>query len=176
MGLMYDMQEDLSVADNMITGLESWLGRWKLPEATLETEPLEVIHSGNVPKIHEFHILYSLKTAKSTGANSMDASQNGVLRVSNEGVTIMQNQGEPVKHFKPRDISEIRVHSPWEVQIVQFQIGQPDICYNIMSTKMPQALGILDVRFKRKMMYQEFPEPPAQKPMPTAGNDYHLHL
>lgn len=75
--------------------------------------------------------------------------------------------------FERNEIDEIRVHSPYEITVRQRFIGKPDICCRLLSAKMPEALSVLEMQYKKKMEflseYAAFRETPATSPCDTEG-------
>ena len=51
MGVMFDLNDDLDVAEKFISGFESWVGHWRLPKSTHSNEPIEIIDSRAVPTV-----------------------------------------------------------------------------------------------------------------------------
>jgi len=75
--------------------------------------------------------------------------------------------------FERNEIDEIRVHSPYEIAVRQRFIGKPDICYRFLSAKMPEAMSVLDMQYKKKVNftseYAAFKATPVSSPCDTEG-------
>ena len=110
--VMYDLHNDLDVAENLLTGLESWVGKWSTSSSAGEVEPFEVA-GGNIPVVIEVPMVY-----QRLGAGAHKQYQ-GRLRISPEGATIQDSVWNVVHHFNPRDISCIKVPTPWEMIFIR---------------------------------------------------------
>ena len=143
---MVDLHQDLNVAEKFISGFESWVGHWRLPRATYANEPIEIIDSRAVPTVFDFPVLYA---PWSDGAGA--ALKSGTLRISRDGLTIMNQDMCNVHHYSRRGVSAIRVSSPWEMTVSKYLIGQPDESYLLLSTHMVAVLKALEPLYKDRM-------------------------
>lgn len=153
-GVMYDLHSDLDVAEHLMSGLESWMGRWKMPKQPIPIEPLEIINARAVPKVTEVSVIYSNSVAR----NEQTDVKNGSVRILKEGVTIIDDKGIPVFHYCPKDISLIKVISPWEIVISKYQIGEPDITYIFISSNMMEIIQALEPGYRQKIQYEDPPD------------------
>ena len=55
---MCDLHDDLTVAESVLTRLESWLGRWSLPPEQSEDIPIEIVDASAIPRIFEYPVVY----------------------------------------------------------------------------------------------------------------------
>uniref|UniRef100_A0A0B6ZQ09 Synaptosomal-associated protein 47 n=1 Tax=Arion vulgaris TaxID=1028688 RepID=A0A0B6ZQ09_9EUPU len=147
-----ELHDDLTVAERITGGLDSWLGRWALPP-TQKMEDLILVTRNDIPDVFDLEVLYTPVTATKIGIQLI-----GVFRVAKEGITILDLKQKVVQYFKWSDISRIRVVSPWEIHVTRFLIGQPDLSYDILSMDMPKVLKKLNIFAARKMEYMNPPE------------------
>lgn len=66
------------------------------------------------------------------------------------------------------------MHNPYEISVRQRFIGRPDICYRLLSAKMPEALSLLEMQYKKKVEftseYSAFKTTPATTPCDLEGS------
>lgn len=147
MGTMLDIHNDLDVADGLIDGLETWLGKWKMPKEYNYMEPV-FVSKDDISEVLEYEILY---TKLQVGKASM---QNvGLLRVSKEGLIILTEKQKVVHKFKWSDISQVKVVTLWEIVVTRFLIGEPDLSYSIISSGLRSLLKLLEKRLRSKLEY-----------------------
>lgn len=83
---MHDIHNDLDIADSILSGLESWLGRWKIP-SQYRKESLEIVQVKDLPTELDYEILYTkLEMGK------MNYQYLGILRVCTEGLIILTDK------------------------------------------------------------------------------------
>ncbi len=165
-GLMADIHLDLDVAGKMTAELESWFGAWGQTNPRLGSpEPIMFVDDRGIPSIHEHPVLYFRGTWPTTvhQASVISSSKNevnGVVRLSRDGITILDatHTQKSVHHFMPKDISVIRVHSPWKVDIVHYCLGKPDTAFALSSSKMPLVLDNLQQLFPSRLELLSPPE------------------
>ncbi|KAJ8314061.1 hypothetical protein KUTeg_008622 [Tegillarca granosa] len=58
MGTMLDIHNDLDVADGLMSGLESWFGKWKMPKEYNYVEPV-FVSKDDISEVLEYEILYT---------------------------------------------------------------------------------------------------------------------
>lgn len=147
MGTMLDIHNDLDVADGLMSGLESWFGKWKMPKEYNYVEPV-FVSKDDISEVLEYEILY---TKLQVGKASM---QNvGLLRVSKEGLFILTEKQKVVHKFKWSDISLVKVVTLWEIVVTRFLIGEPDLSYSIISSGLRSLLKLLDRRLRSRLEY-----------------------
>ena len=147
--LMVDLHDDLDVADPIITSLDSWLGRWSMPT---RREPVEVIGRTAAPLIREFPVLFS------AGSSSSNMCVNqGYVQISRDGLTILDSSQVSAGHLTGREISDIKVTTPWQVVITGVKLGEPDHSYLLMSAQMPVALQTLERFYRHKLQFEDPP-------------------
>lgn len=153
LGTMSDLHEDLDIADHLVEDIESWVGRWRLPDQYQTIDPV-VINMSDIPEVFEYEILF---TKLETGR--VNTRQVGTLRISKDGLTISDLKMKTEFHFRWGDVSQLHVISPWEVIAIKYQIGKPDLKYSLVSANMVAILRLLDKCAKYKLKYDTPPEP-----------------
>ena len=149
---MSELHNDLDIAERLVTDLESWVGRWRLPKQYDSTDPV-VVNKCDIPEVFETEIVYhKLETGK---ANPRIV---GLLRLSRDGLYIMSQKQALIHHFKWGDVSKMRVVTPYEVMIIQYQLGKPDLVYGFVCADMIAILKLMDKCAKYKLEYDKPPE------------------
>lgn len=77
----------------------------------------------------------------------------GCLLVLVSSLEVRDTNCQLLHRFERNEIDEIRVHSPYEITVRQRFIGKPDICYRVLSAKMPEALSLLEMQYKKKVEF-----------------------
>lgn len=145
MATMHDIHNDLDIADNILSGLESWLGRWQIPQR-YKKESLEIIQTKDLPA--DYEILYT-----KFKMGTINCQHLGILRVCAEGIIILTDKQRVVHNFKWNEISVVKVISLCEIMITRYMIGRPDLTYDLVCTNLLPVLRLLDRRLKTKMEY-----------------------
>lgn len=149
---MSDIHNDLDVGENLLQDIDSWCGRWRLPEQYAQIDPV-IINKADVPDVFEYEVLLTkLEPSK------ISTKRIGAMRVTNDGITLLNMKMRTEHHFRWSDISYIRVITPWEIFITQCKIGSPDLSYGIVSAQMTAVLRLLEKCVKYKMRYEMPPE------------------
>ncbi|KAH9524531.1 hypothetical protein Btru_027100 [Bulinus truncatus] len=147
-----EIHEDLSVAERIAKGIDSWLGRWNLPPA-VKTEELILVRDNDIPDVWDIEVLCTKILGSKYGCQNIN-----VFRTSADGLTILDMKQKILQHFKWSDVSFIKVVSPWEVIVTQSFIGQPDLSYGIISSTLPRILPKLNRHLGRKIEYMNPPD------------------
>uniref|UniRef100_A0A670ZW84 Synaptosome associated protein 47 n=1 Tax=Pseudonaja textilis TaxID=8673 RepID=A0A670ZW84_PSETE len=79
----------------------------------------------------------------------------GSLTLLVSGLRICNAKSQLVHWFDKRDVDDVRVQTPYEICVRQRFIGKPDICYRLLSAKMPEAIPFLEVQFSKKIQFSE---------------------
>lgn len=144
---MVDIQNDLDIAENLTSGMENWLGKWKIPEVYQKVDPV-IINNRDIPEISQYEILYT-----KIEINKMSTQKLGLLRIASEGVFILSDKQKLIHHFKWSDISRVRVLSPCEIVVTRFLIGQPDLSFGVVCTSLLGFVEFLEKRLRSKVEY-----------------------
>ncbi|KAL7975827.1 hypothetical protein Chor_005774, partial [Crotalus horridus] len=77
----------------------------------------------------------------------------GSLSLLVSGLRICGAKAQLLHWFEKQDVDEVRVHSPYEICVRQRFIGKPDICYQLLSAKMPEAIPFLEMQYSKKIQF-----------------------
>ncbi|CAH1258788.1 SNAP47 [Branchiostoma lanceolatum] len=141
-----DINQDLDVAETVISGLESWMGRWKAPGRKSRKFAQDTEFEWKATFV-EYSVLYAKK--------EKDHYMPGSLTVSKETLDIKDSKMKLLQSYSLREISSIVASSPWRATIRKNMIGQPDVVFHISSAKMPLILQALDHVIGPKIEYEE---------------------
>lgn len=130
MATMYDLHEDLKVSENIVTGLESWMGQWSAIKKAEHDMDTVVITNKDIPNVYEYEVLYWKVDITQT---PLHPCKDGILQISQENVVLMTPLQAVVESYKWEDVSRVRIVNPWEIQLSQYRIGEPDINYVMIS-------------------------------------------
>ncbi|XP_076094256.1 synaptosomal-associated protein 47-like [Mytilus galloprovincialis] len=146
---MHDINNDLDIADSIVSGLDSWLGKWKIPQQ-YKRESLEIVQSKDLPTELDYEILYT-----KLDMGKMNYQHLGILRVCIQGLFIMTEKQKVVHNFDWRAISLVKVLSLCEITVTQYRIGQQDLTYDFVCTNFLPVLRLLDAKLKSKVEFME---------------------
>ncbi|ETE60612.1 Synaptosomal-associated protein 47, partial [Ophiophagus hannah] len=79
----------------------------------------------------------------------------GSLTLLVSGLRICNAKSQLLHWFDKRDVDDVRVQTPYEICVRQRFIGKPDICYRLLSAKMPEAIPFLEMQFSKKIQFSE---------------------
>lgn len=100
----------------------------------------------------------------------------GCLLVLVSSLEVLDTNCQLIHRFERNDIDEVRVHSPYEITVRQRFIGKPDICYRFLSAKMPEAMSVLEIQYRKKVEftseYTAFRATPVSSPCDTEGQTW----
>ncbi|CAL9688558.1 unnamed protein product [Knipowitschia caucasica] len=171
------MDSDLGVADKLLSELElpSWWPFGKLPwklqqEAKAEDAARAAITAAEAANKTRNRVISSIPAVVSKGPDS--DLRPGCLLVLVSSVEVRDTSCALLHRFERNEVDEIRVHSPYEVSVRQRFIGKPDICFRLLSAKMPEAMSVLEMQYKKKVVFS--PEYNVFKASPlTSPTDAH---
>ena len=149
---MADLHSDLDIVENLVDDLQSWVGRWRMPDQYETIDPI-FINKSEIPEVFEYEVLYSKLEAGSVNTKSL-----GDLRISKGGLTILTIKKATEHHYNWADVSQLRVITPWEMVVIQNKIGKPDLKYSLISANMVAILKLLDKCAKYKLKYDTPPD------------------
>ncbi|XP_013885009.1 synaptosomal-associated protein 47 [Austrofundulus limnaeus] len=152
------IDSDLGVADKLLSELESpsWWPFGKLPwkiqqgaKAEDAARAAAALSSGKSSSRNK--VITSIPAVVSRGGDS--DLKPGCLLVLVSSLEVRDTNCQLLHRFERNEIDEIRAHSPYEITVRQRFIGKPDICYKFLSAKMPLAMSVLEVQYKKKMEF-----------------------
>uniref|UniRef100_A0A672ZIF1 Synaptosome associated protein 47 n=1 Tax=Sphaeramia orbicularis TaxID=375764 RepID=A0A672ZIF1_9TELE len=164
------IDSDLGVADKLLSELESpsWWPFGKLPWKIQQEAKAEDAGSGRNK------VITSIPAVVSKGADS--DLKPGCLLVLVSSLEVRDTNCQLLHRFERNEIDEIRVHSPYEITVRQRFIGKPDICYRLLSAKMPEAMSVLEMQYKKKVEFTSeftaFRTTPASSPCDAEGTSW----
>ncbi|XP_060080488.1 synaptosomal-associated protein 47-like [Ylistrum balloti] len=144
---MADIHNDLDVAENLMLGMEAWVGKWNIPAVYQKVDPV-IVRDRDIPEISQYEILYTKMVI-----NKMTTQKLGLLRIAPEGLFILSDKQKLIHHFKWSDVSRVRVLSPCEIVVTQFLIGQPDLNFGVVCTSLLGFLEFFDKKLRSKVEY-----------------------
>lgn len=173
------IDSDLGVADKLLSELESpsWWPFGKLPwrahqEAKAEHAARAAVAAAAGKGPGRQKVIASIPAVVSKGGDS--DLKPGCLMVLVSGLEVLGANQQLLHRFERNEVDDIRVHNPYEISVRQRFIGKPDICYRLLSAKMPEALSLLEMQYKKKVEftseYSAFKTTPATTPCDPEGS------
>ncbi|KAF3699453.1 Synaptosomal-associated protein 47 [Channa argus] len=181
------IDSDLGVADKLLSELESpsWWPFGKLPwkihqeakaEDAARAAATAAALSGRGSGRNK--VVTSIPALVSRGSDS--DLKLGCLLVLVSSLEVRDTNCQLLHCFERNEIDEIKVHSPYEITVRQRFIGKPDICYRFLSAKMPDAMLVLEMQYKKKVEftseYAAFKATPVSSPSDTEGKTWNEGL
>ncbi|XP_039221177.1 synaptosomal-associated protein 47 isoform X2 [Crotalus tigris] len=148
------IESEMDVADRLLSQLESpswWpFGGKLLAKAVSEvgkaTEKPAALPSGS-----KDGVLVQIPVIVTERADTH--AKPGSLSLLVSGLRICGAKAQLLHWFEKQDVDEVRVHSPYEICVRQRFIGKPDICYQLLSAKMPEAIPFLEMQYSKKIQF-----------------------
>ncbi|XP_031721024.1 synaptosomal-associated protein 47 [Anarrhichthys ocellatus] len=181
------IDSDLGVADKLLLELESpsWWPFGKLPWKTQQDAKAEdasraaaAAASATGKGSGRNKVIASIPAVVNKGGNS--DLKPGCLLVLVSSLEVRDTNCQLLHRFERNEVDEIRVHSPYEITVRQRFIGKPDICYRFLSAKMPEAMSVLEMQYKKKVEltseYSAFKATPFSSPCDTEGPNWNEGL
>ncbi|XP_056148706.1 synaptosomal-associated protein 47 [Lampris incognitus] len=151
------IDSDLGVADKLLSELESpswWpFGKipWRTQQAAKAEEAARVAGATSGKGSGRHKEITSIPAVVSRGGGS--DLKPGSLLVLVSSLEVRDTNYQLLHRFERNEVDDIRVHNPYEISIRQRFIGKPDICYRLLSAKMPEAMSVLEMQYKKKLEY-----------------------
>ncbi|XP_059200063.1 synaptosomal-associated protein 47 isoform X1 [Centropristis striata] len=177
------IDSDLGVADKLLSELESpsWWPFGKLPWKTQQEAKAEdaaraaaAAASAAGKGSGRNKVITSIPAVVTKGRDS--DLKPGCLLVLVSSLEVRDTNCQLLHRFERNEVDEIRVHSPYEITVRQRFIGKPDICYRFLSAKMPEAMSVLEMQYKKKVEftseYTAFKATPLSSPCDTEGPNW----
>ncbi|XP_028329393.1 synaptosomal-associated protein 47 [Gouania willdenowi] len=151
------MDSDLGVADRLLSELESpsW---WPFGKQSWKTQP-------EAKADDAIKAAASAAAGRTSGRNRVVASipavvsvpgqepRHGCLLLLVSSMEVRNASCQLLHRFERSEVDEVRVHSPYEVSIRQRFIGRPDVCFRLLSARLPHALPLLEIQYKKKLEF-----------------------
>lgn len=143
---MNKIHNDLGVAETLIYNLDSWLSKWNIETPHVH---IDVPDSNMVIEKAEYTIVYA-KTQN-------DKHLPGTLTVSNKSLEFFNAERTLDVSFAVKEVTEVSMHTPWEVTISQLRIGHPGRSVHLIAARLVHILQTLEVLLPGKINYDEPP-------------------
>ncbi|XP_055359643.1 synaptosomal-associated protein 47 isoform X3 [Betta splendens] len=177
------IDSDLGVADKLLSELESpaWWPFGKLPWKTHQEAKAEdaaraaaaaAASAGKGSARNK--VIASIPAVVSRGSDS--DLKPGCFLVLVSSLEVRDTNCQLLHRFERNEVDEIRVHNPYEISVRQRFIGKPDICYRFLSAKMPEAMSVLEMQYKKKVEFTSefsaFKATPVSSPCDMEGKSW----
>ncbi|KAM9790959.1 synaptosomal-associated protein 47 [Syngnathus typhle] len=171
------MDSDLGMADKLLSELESpsWWPFSKLPwKIQQEAKAEDAARAAAASKASARSKVITSIPAVVSKDGDCDLKP-GCLLILPSSLEVRDATCSLLHRFDRSEVDEIRVHSPYEITVGQRFIGRPDVRCRLLSAKMPEALAVLEMQYKKKVEfsaeYTAFRATPASSPCDadTAG-------
>ncbi|XP_061549665.1 synaptosomal-associated protein 47 [Phycodurus eques] len=165
------MDSDLGVADKLLSELESptWWPfsklPWKIQQEAKAEDAARAAAAASRASARSKVIISIPAVVSKDGDGDL---QPGCLLVLPSSLEVRDAACRLLRGFERGDVDEIRVHSPYEITVGRRFIGRPDVRCRLLSAKMPEALAVLELQYKKKVEfaaeYAAFRATPASSP------------
>lgn len=144
---MNRIHNDLGVAETLIHNLDSWLNKWNIETPRVH---IDVQEKSTIVEKSEYPIVYA--------RTQREKHLPGSLVVSNKTLDIFNAERSLVDiSFPVREVTEVSVHTPWEVTISQLKIGQAGQTVHLIAARLVHILQTLEVLLPGKINYDDPP-------------------
>ncbi|XP_052466725.1 synaptosomal-associated protein 47 [Carassius gibelio] len=150
-----NIESDLSVADKLLSELEcpSWWPFGKLPWKSHQQAKSEAAAKAACAKgSGKGHKVITSIPAIVSHVGSSGTMKPGSLIVLVSSLEVRDANGQLLHCFEKEEVDDVYVHSPYEISVRQRFIGKPDICFLILSARMTEALSVLEMQYKKKVV------------------------
>ncbi|XP_061653611.1 synaptosomal-associated protein 47 [Phyllopteryx taeniolatus] len=152
------MDSDLGMADKLLSELESptWWPFSKLPWKILQEAKAEDAARAAAAASRasaRSKVIISIPAVVSKDGDGDGDLQPGCLLVLPSSLEVRDAACRLLRSFERGDVDEIRVHSPYEITVGRRFIGRPDVRCRLLSAKMPEALAVLELQYKKKVEF-----------------------
>lgn len=145
---MNKIHNDLGVAETLIYNLDSWLSKWDIETPQVY---IDVPERNMIIEKAEYPIVYA-RTQK-------EKHLPGTLTVvSNKSLELFNAERKLDVSFTIKEITEVSVHTPWEVTISQLRIGHTGRSVHLISARLVHILQTLEVLLPGRINYDEPPQ------------------
>ena len=130
---MEKIHNDITVAERITGDIESWFGAWRVkgkfepPKADTDrmSSPLG-------QQSMDYPVLYATV--------AQESHKSGQIVLKDDQFELLNEKYEMVHSFAVDKISEVDIHSPWDVTIVKRTFGKPLVRIHLTSARMPVLL------------------------------------
>ncbi|XP_066936901.1 synaptosomal-associated protein 47-like [Clytia hemisphaerica] len=130
---MENMHNDITVAERITGDIESWFGAWRVKgrfenENTMNERMDSPLGSQSI----DYPVLY--------GKVIQESHKSGQVVFKDNNFELLDEKLAVVYSIPLQQISEIDVHSPWDITILKRSLGKPLIRIHLTSARMPLIL------------------------------------
>ena len=143
---MNKIHNDLGVAETLIYNLDSWLNKWNLETPHVY---IDVPANNMIIEKSEYPIVYA--------RTQREKHLPGTLVVSNKSFHIFNAKGNLDVFFAVKEVTEISVHTPWEMTMSQLKIGEAGQCVHLIAARLVHILQTLEILLPGKINYEDPP-------------------
>ena len=144
---MNKIHNDLGVAETLIHNLDSWLNKWNIDTPRVH---IDVPEKSTIDEKSEYPIVYA--------RTQREKHLPGSLVVSNKTLDIFNAERSLVDiSFHVKEVTEVSVHTPWELTISQLKIGQAGQTVHLIAARLVHILQTLEVLLPGKINYDDPP-------------------
>ena len=143
---MNKIHNDLGVAETLIYNLDSWLSKWNLETPHVH---IDVPENSMVVEKTEYPVVYA-RTHK-------EKHLPGTLVLSNKSLEIFDAARNLDVSFTVKQITEVSVHTPWEMTILQQSIGKAGSSVHLIAARLVHILQTLEVLLAGNINYDDPP-------------------
>uniref|UniRef100_T1JD55 Pre-mRNA-processing factor 40 homolog B n=1 Tax=Strigamia maritima TaxID=126957 RepID=T1JD55_STRMM len=146
-----NVNDELSVADSMLTRLESWLGGvFQSSKIELKSSKPNVGTAQKEMRFKDFKIVFE-KYCGSTHSKS----QHGVLRIGRDMLAVQNGKGHTIHTFMKSEITKLMITAPWEFKIHQEKMGERNFGFLIITAQMVWIEPLLSRFYRDKLEFNE---------------------
>lgn len=127
------IHNDITVAERITGDIESWFGAWRVKR---KFEPVKADKERTSSPLSQQSIDYPVLYA----TVAQESHKSGQIVLKDGKFELINEKYEMVHCFAVDKISEVEVHSPWDVTIIKRTFGKPLIRIHLTSARMPVLL------------------------------------
>ena len=144
---MNKIHNDISVAETLIYNLDAWLSKWNLETHQVH---IDVPEDSILIEKAEYSVVYA-RTSK-------EKHFPGTLVLSKNSLEIFDAGRSLDVSFAVKEITEVSVHTPWEMTVWQQSIGKAGSSVHLTAARLVHILQTLEVLLPGKINYDEPPD------------------
>ena len=147
-----DMHNDLAVSKRITNDLESWFGAWRFKESFVKKKIISPRNDGLVcyAEKHVFKVLI--------GKVAQESHYPGCLVFVDKNLEVINEKSDTLFSSSISSISQIHIHSPYDVTFVKHFFGKPDQKIHIISSSFPEIICMLEKNYLYPAKYDD-PKP-----------------
>lgn len=127
------IHNDITVAERITGDIESWFGAWRVKG---KFEAVKVDTNRTSSPLGQQSIDYPVLYA----TVAQESHKSGQIVLKDGKFELLNEKYEIVHSFAVDKISEVDIHSPWDVTIIKRTFGKPLVRIHLTSARMPVLL------------------------------------